>query len=182
MKIKHVLLTASLLLATTSLTAKNVDVLTAEKVAKNFYYQQNNLYEEPIKFDAITIVNRYTESRGDNDLLYIFEFSDGKFVVVSAEDTMSPVVAFIEQNDGWNLEEANPGLQFMMRKYSNMIEELRETKHAQDKAIAAEWNLYTTDDQASLLKTTKSEEIGPLLNTVWNQDYPYNFYAPEAPS
>lgn len=176
---KKLFFTTFLSLSLMGAYAKGVDTQTAELVAKNFHFQQQNLYENPIRFDEIHVSHILTESRNGSDLLYICEVKDGGYIIVSADDRMSPVLAYIPEVQEWDYDKTNPGLQYMLRKYSNMIEELISDKAEQNAEIAKDWATYTTNDPTTLLNV-KNEEIGPLLNTVWNQDYPYNYYAPAA--
>lgn len=182
MKIKSLLVIAIAILASTLTQAKNVDIITAEKVARNYYYQEQNFYATPIDFSEIKIINRFVESRNGANLLYIFEIQGDGFIVVSAEDVMTPVIAHITKNEPWNLENANPEFKYVMDEYLDMVEYTRENSLPQEAEVAAAWALYTTDDAATLISSKEDrDEIGPLLRTVWNQDYPYNYYCPPAP-
>ena len=98
MKVKSLLIIAIAILASILSQAKTVDIITAEKVARNYYYQEQNFYATPININEIKIINRFVESRNGANLLYIFEIEGDGFIVVSAEDVMTPVIAHITKN------------------------------------------------------------------------------------
>ena len=181
MNLKTLLITLVTILSGGLLSAKSVDINTAEKVAKNFYFQQENIYKSPVEFNNITISNRYTETRNGVDLIYVFEIENGGIVIISAEDAMTPVIGYIpNKNEKWDLENANPEFKYFLGSYEDIIETMISSKYQQEDKVANDWQKYCTDNPISLLTAKERIEVGPYLKTTWNQDYPYNYYAPAA--
>lgn len=166
-----------LLIITCSITAQDVDIQTAETVAKNYYFQQVNTFEKGISFDNIAISNTIN----DNNLVYIFEMNEGGYVAISASKAMYPVICFTsDKKASWENSMRSPEFRYYYGCFANAIKNIVDTKYAQEKAIADAWKTYSTTDVESLLASKDNVEVGPLLNTAWNQDYPYNYYAPLA--
>ena len=171
----------TLLVAITGLNvcfAKEIDAETAKKTAVNFYFRQQNLFDEKIDIKDVVVKNIIEEKRNNVTLAYIVEMQNDGMVVVSADDAMMPVLAFIEHGDAQVIVNGNPEFKYMYEGYLNMVENIRNKNIAQSPEISREWKALLTDDSETLLNCKSKEEVGPLLKTIWNQSSPYNHYCP----
>lgn len=105
--------------------------------------------------------------------LYIYNVEGGGFVIVSASKNMKPVLAYSVRHsyDGEIPETA----WYFIENYSKNVDYCDEN----DVMMAGadmEWNLLENNE---LPAAKNSKTVNPMIQTLWNQDYPYNYYAPE---
>ena len=100
---------------------------------------------------------------------YVFNASSGNgFVIVSGDDRLPAVIAY--SRDGqWptNDELVPPALRNCLKNYDVYVEALSQGK--------------VSPRSTCVLKDNPTEVVSPLLTTEWNQNYPYNMFAPECP-
>jgi len=83
----------SLLLIARMSPAENVSLPDAGRVARSFYYERVNQYY-PVAYDLIKIHDTYICEEKGNPLLYIFNFENKGYVIVSAQDATYPVLGY----------------------------------------------------------------------------------------
>jgi hypothetical protein len=105
--------------------------------------------------------------------LYIFTAEEG-FVVMSADDCAKPILGY-SLTDKFVVEEMPENLRWWLQQYSDEIQWAIENNILSDNSTATEW-LDLKEGNAS--KDTPTVVVGPLLETQWNQDSPYNMYCP----
>jgi hypothetical protein len=112
------------------------------------------------------------------DALYIFNHEHG-YVVVAADDRAHPILGYSEDQafDPNNIPE---GLRYYLGFYARQIQYAIDNNLSMDAEIAEEWYLLGKEGVTS--KTRMEKAVNPLLTTTWDQDYPYNYYAPSCSS
>ncbi len=163
------------------LTGEVVTIEKARTVAIN-HFHYNLLSDNPTltKSDIqITAETIYPDAL--NPAYYVFNLNYGAdkkgFTIVSAEDLMDPVLAeSYEQH--YSTENQPPQLAGLMQMYEDMILYCRETGNKSSQATE-KWETFSNPSFAAI---PKDKGVGPLLTTNWNQDHPYNYYAPSDPS
>ncbi|MGI6719244.1 MAG: C10 family peptidase [Bacteroidales bacterium] len=180
MKLKKLNLLFLLVLFSTFTFAKEVEVSTVKQVAKNCYFQQKALFNEFVDYNSIIIDNVDLYSQNEIPAIYAVNFQNGGYVLVSAQDAMSPIIGFnTEDNVQFDLQARGPQFEFFFDSHLEQIEHIAISKLDQSEKIKAQWDELTTDNIESLITVKDRNEVGPLLPTLWNQDSPYNYYAPE---
>ena len=159
-----------------NLFAARVSRDEAATVAKNYYFQQYNLFNAEIKYDAVNFLDVIEEKRNGETLLYVFTLENG-YVIVSADDAMTPVIGYSWESKYPVEKEAH--FEWFINEYINNIEYLQDNAIEADFDIMNQWNMYLTDDYSSLLQTKDVKDVPVLISATWNQDWPYNYYAPE---
>jgi len=167
MNIRIILLT--FLLSTLQLSFANniINQATAEKVAKNAYFERS-FQQNPVEFNSIKINELRIESLGEDAALYIINFDHGGFVIVSADDAMPPIL-------GYDLEGycpangINQNFDSFLSSYVNQIGFIRENNIEPEADIAQQWEFYTNENPQSLAIKSGSRAISPLLINLWNQ-------------
>ena len=117
----------------------------------------------------------HTENGVDGQAnLYIYNVEGGGFVIVSASKYMKPVLAYSLSNsyDGEIPETA----WYFINNYSKNVDYCEERGIMMNADVETEWNLLE-NNELPVVRNTKT--VNPLIQTMWNQDYPYNYYAPE---
>lgn len=105
------------------------------------------------------------------DPYYIFEGDRGGFVILAADDRLSPVI-------GWSCDNSFPeecepaNLRAWMDMWDNIVDAMRSGRLEPQKGASAEWEDYKNGKYLCF-------GTGKMLETAkWNQGSPYNMYCP----
>ena len=120
---------------------------------------------------------------GKNMPLWRVDLSPKGYLVMSADDTLPPVVAFGTKSS-FDMPSGHP-LQAMLNRQGEIFQKELNKPQTRGNALAAEnqsrWN--------TLLGRTRADSASPstivtqpLLATEWHQDSPYNFFCPSGDS
>ena len=149
--------------------ARPVSESQAKYVGQQFV-QAN--FEQSRQSGELTLVYTGTSNRGDA-CFYVFNVGNEGFVMVSADDAYRPIVGFSDEGifDAQNIN----------RELAYMLDRLiasREGKNLGEPApmVAAEWELVST--RGTLISRNGGRANTYMVQTKWNQDYPYNYYCP----
>lgn len=109
--------------------------------------------------------------------LYIYNVEGGGFVIVSASRNVKPVLAYslINSYDGEIPETA----WYFIDSYSRNVDYCDEHGILMNDDVVKEWQSLENNE---LPASKNAKTVEPLIQTLWNQDYPYNYYAPECDS
>lgn len=117
----------------------------------------------------------HTENGADGQAnLYIFNVEGGGFVMVAASKNYKPILAYSLRNsyDGEIPETA----WYFINNYSRNIDYCEERGILMNDDVEMEWKLLENNELPAVRNV---KTVNPLIQTLWNQDYPYNYYAPE---
>lgn len=173
---RKLLLLLSIALISVNLFAEKVSREDAEIIAKNYYFQQYNLFNAPIEFGEIVFTSVTTEKAGKDVALYVFNMKNG-YIIVSAEDAITPVIGY-----SWESTyptENNYNFRQLISDYIDMVQFSRENNLEADFEVMNRWNEYATSNPSELLNTKDVKDVPVLVTAEWNQGWPYNYYAPE---
>ena len=118
-------------------------------------------------------------NRDANDY-YVFNVSNGEgFVIVAADDRVKPILAYSTSGsiDPNNMSE---GFQYTLDGFREEIQYVREHNLATTPDIVAEWNAVSKTGSLNRGEQTRAV-VGPLCQTLWNQNFPWNSQCPEDP-
>ena len=170
---KHLLTLLALLLGITCLNANPVDLEKAKAVGQRFACAKfnNNLLEN----NDLQLVYTGASQRGET-CFYVFNVGETGFVIVSADDRFRPIVGYSDEGT-FATENMSPELAF----YLDKIIEARTSRNAVlIDNTAEEWQSVAATGK--LLSRNGGRAVDYICTTKWNQDSPYNLYAPEASS
>lgn len=169
---KHLLFLLALLLGINFLKANPIDMEKAKAVGQKFACAKIN---SEIKASDLQLVYTGTSQRGEA-CFYVFNAGTAGFVIVSADDRFRPIVGY---SDEGTFATENPSPEAMF--YLDKIIEARTSRNAVlDDHAADEWQSVINNGQ--LLSRNGGRSVDYICTTKWNQDSPYNLYAPEASS
>ena len=102
---------------------------------------------------------------------YVFNVSNSEgFVIVAADDRVKPILAY-PTTGHFDPDRVSDGFQFTLDAFCEEIHYIREHNLSATPDITAEWeSVY----QARPV-------VGPLCQTLWDQDYPWNSQCPVDP-
>jgi len=120
-----------------------------------------------------SIANSFSKTYNGITTYYVFNFTGGGFVVVSADDAAIPVLA--ESDEGYiESEITSPEVRFWFENYSRQIAEII-TNGADNTKSVAEWNNILNNQIKA-----PTADVAPLLATLWDQSDYYNYFCPVA--
>ena len=119
-------------------------------------------------------LNLFHIEKGDDGQpnLYIYNVEGGGFVIVSASRNMKPVLAYSVRNS-YDGEIPEPAWYFI-NNYSKNVDYC-DANNVVMNGADVEWKALENDELPAVRNMTT---VDPLIQTLWNQDYPYNYYAP----
>ena len=167
---KLFLLVVVVLLGFGSLFANPVDVNTAQSLGLKFV--QANF--EQTRDLGMQLVYTVKSDNGD-DCLYVFNVGSNGFIMLSATDNVRPVLAYSEES---LFDASNPynGVNFMLETYKGSISYAIENNIPSTPEVQAQWKSL---ENCGNLSSKRGSKVGPISALKWNQDSPYNLYAPE---
>lgn len=171
-KLNIILFIVAFILTTNVLCAKEISLQQAEKVAKNFYYEVTA--SKGTSYDKIAINETFTIKKEGATTYYAFNFDQGGFVIVAADDVYTPIIGY---NTEFRYETKNmpTSLQSFFDSYSEQIVYARENQIRSN--YTEKWERLLSDN-IFVLNTKNRDAVDPLGAPIWNQDYPYNYYCP----
>ena len=153
--------------------SKSIDYQSLIKFAQNAYQQrlssQNPNYQDVIQIKNVDLI---VES-GDT-LMALFNFSNGGFILLSADDAAFPILAYSIENE-IDLNNIALSANDLINIYKAQIKEIKRLNYSGDMSTVAAWEKIKT----KALKSTTSIIIEPLITAKWNQTKYYNQYSPE---
>ena len=161
----------ALILGVGMVNARPVNVSQAKYVGQQFV-QAN--FEQSRQSADLTLVYTGTSTRGEV-CFYVFNVGNDGFVMVSADDVYRPIIGFSDEG-AFDAENINPELAYMLGELMDARSGKLTGVATPD--VAAEWELVM--NRGTLLSRNGGRGNTYLVQTKWNQDYPYNYYCPTA--
>ncbi|MDD3716424.1 MAG: C10 family peptidase [Candidatus Marinimicrobia bacterium] len=107
------------------------------------------------------------ESRAINDVLYLYNFQEGGFLLMSSDDAFPAILAYSESG---RAGEPHPAFLEFCEQFAREIRD--------EKAALRQRHLSWDIQSPALFKKTVQSEIEPLITSTWNQAPYYNQYFP----
>ena len=101
------------------------------------------------------------------------------FVIVAGDDCVKPILAY-STSGSFNPQDVAEGFAYMLNNYREEIHYVREHNIPATPDIIAEWRSVMTTGNLRQGRTARAV-VGPLCQTIWNQNFPYNSQCPEDP-
>ena len=170
----------ALLFVTSSVSATQIPLDKAReyaKVAFGLKSQQNFKSLEDIK-----IVSHYEKKTyNDDPAYYIFNLAPKGFVVISAEDSYNPVLAFSDESSfDINKTAINESFFNTLGDHERKIGYLRHEGILPPQHVKREWKtLIDFKAENFLTRNPEGMVVPPLTTTKWNQGEFYNAFTPQ---
>lgn len=111
---------------------------------------------------------------------YAFNVRGGNgFVIVAGDDRVKPILAY-STTGSFNPQDVSEGFAYMLNSFREEIHYVREHNLTATPDIVAEWEAVARSGQINPGHQARSV-VGPLCQTTWNQNFPYNSQCPEDP-
>ncbi|HNW97566.1 MAG TPA: C10 family peptidase [Bacteroidales bacterium] len=157
--------------------AGNVDVKTAKNVALNAYREKfSNLYDKSA--GDIFITDEFLISENSQLLYYVFNTSNGGFIMVAANDIFIPILGYSFEGIYGN-ENQPEGFKYWVSNFKKEIVSDISAKITATPEIETAWSRYkVSPENYTFKKGTK--DVEPLLLAKWDQGACYNALCPAA--
>ena len=173
---KLFLLVGFLALTLTSVIAGPVDQQKAQQLGSRFLGTTAAAQRgADVQLNLVSV----TFSRSGTDF-YAFNVRGGNgFVIVAGDDRVKPILAY-STTGSYNPQDVSEGFAYMLNSYREEIHYVREHNLSATPDIIAEWDAVMESGQINPGRTARAV-VGPLCQTIWNQNFPYNSQCPEDP-
>ena len=136
--------------------------LCAEKVTHEQALKTATKFMSEKTFAASKSYRRVRGTSSKDEPFYVFNASEGGFVIVSGDDRTSEILGY-SSTGTLDIDDLPANLQWWLDEYARQIEGLGTTTVA----------------KKTSLKASTASAISPLIHTQWNQYEPYNLMCPD---
>ena len=161
---KKILTLLLLLIAVTHLSAAPVDLATALKAGDGFVRANFDQGSKTSEMKLVMTSSAY----------YVFNVGSSGFVIVSSDDAFRPIIGYSDEGV-FDVENPSPEMMYFLDNLSQGRQAALRSAAQPSAAIVKEWSSLL-DEREPLSRKGKNSFY--LVNTKWNQDYPYNKFCP----
>ena len=111
------------------------------------------------------------------DTYYVFNIGQTGFVIVSADDSFRPIVGYSDEG-AFPTENPSPEMMYYLDHLSRGRQAALRTSFVPDKQVSEEWSRLL--EGAPMPPRNGNRKSFHLVQTRWNQNYPYNKFCPRA--
>ena len=120
----------SYLLISGYLFASSVDIYNAETVARNLYsMRQVDDSQKEFIFTSLEVIKV-----DSNELIYLFHLSPNGFIMISADDRSTPILAYSLKNS-FKLNGMPPNVSWIIKEYKNNIQNIITSNSSENNFI-----------------------------------------------
>ena len=122
-----------------------------------------------------TVSLEYTQfTKSNENAVYVFNHTDGGFVLVSAKDESREVLGYCDEGS-FNKYDIPTNMQYWLQMYADELASIETTQ-----SVLQAGQVALSRPQKMAANTTDYPSITPLLGQVeWGQGYPYNNMCPQ---
>jgi len=172
--IKCIVLSATVLLFHCQiLFSSPVSETSARRVAINTCIERCDQFPANLKIDEHLLLQENSVT-----LCYIYNFSEPNpgFVIISAVDAVTPVLAY-SFIDAYSPENQPPQFEYILASFKKQIKYAIKNQVQPSEIVSDEWarlDRKSTD----FTRSAEHQQMGPLIQSTWNQYFPYNELCP----
>ena len=161
----------ALLLPYSLLQAHPIDQQTAQRLAQGFVTAN---FEFTRQSNDLTLVKTGISDRGEA-CYYVFNVGSTGFVIMAADDCVRPIIGYSDEGV-FNPDDMAPALADYLDKQCLGIA-AEAQKGGGNAEVAADWAMLEQHGRLVSRHGGRVDEY--LVETKWNQNYPYNYFCPE---
>ncbi len=163
---KFTILFALLVLVLNIISAKDVDINTAQLVAKNYFTHE--AFKQASNLKEINLSLVYTENTvKGSPVYYVFNNSQQKgFIIIAGDDAALPILGYCTKGQ-YDKNKLNPTFLKWMEGYKKQIAYIRDHNIAASETVLYQWKSIKTNNFS---KTEGVTSVDPLVTVIWGQD------------
>ena len=170
---KTLLIIAIFALTIGKIFASPVDAQRAQQIGNSF------LRAKALKSN-IQLNLTYTSATRDAVDYYVFNVpGNNGFVIVAGDDRVKPILAY-STTGSFDANCLSDGFSFTLNGFCEEIQYVREHNIEATADIVAEWKSVSKNGVINQDRGNRAV-VGPLLQSTWHQNFPYNSQCPEDP-
>ena len=154
--------------------ANPVDVNKAKSLGQKFVGAHFEMSHRDL--DMTLAYTAYAD-RGEA-CFYVFNVGEEGFIILSADDFYRPIIGYSE-NGKFDVNNIPPALQDYLDGIVDARSMNRATTYAAAPDVAADWQML--EKNGRLVSRHGGRGVDFLVQTQWDQSYPYNYFCPEDP-
>ncbi len=174
----------SLLLGTSSTYSEPVSPSTARSAADTFLSCKTGIQAEKSAQNTFLSDTQAVMDDKGRTLAYVHSFDTGGYVITAADDRIKPVLGYSDKGSFDFTDSSKNVLLYLLKMDIPIrLDALEEGSVAMlEKSIEnnTQWNDLANGIFAA--KKADARTYGPLIQTNWNQEFPYNKYCPLDPA
>jgi len=176
---KKILFFAVLFFFNFHLFAKQVSVQDARWVATRFFYERIAQHQQTNN-NSLKVLETFIKNNTKIPLYYIFNFSDGGWIIVSADDAVPPVLAYSFEGS-YSESDQPPQFVAWMQQYAGQINHAIMSNADAGVTTKQKWERLLSQDplQHSVFS---GRDVQPFITSKWDQKAPYNGMCPADPA
>ena len=160
-----------LALTCVTLQARPVDQETAKRLGQSFVKAN---FEFTRQSSDLNLVQTAFSDRGEA-CYYIYNVGETGFVIMAADDNYRPIIGYSDKGI-FNLDDMAPALADYLEVVRQGVMTASQASSARA-SVAADWAML--ENCGRLVSRHGGREDVFLVETTWNQNYPYNYFCPE---
>ena len=162
------------LLVSVSLFAERITLEDAATVANNFMNVAVTSVNGVKKAAPAKRMVRKAMNTTEEPQYYLYENENGEgWVIIAANDAVTPVLAYSETGH-FRTDNMPSNIRHWMGKYDKFIKRIETDGVEAAEETKAEWKAL----RKGVRKAQAAAVVGPLIQTQWDQDSPYNNLCP----
>jgi hypothetical protein len=171
----------SILFTGQALFARQVPIEEAKHAALQFYSERVKLNGSTDRNSLFHITGTFITEKDNLPVYYIFNINDKGFVIVSADDAVTPVFAYSFEG---TFSRQNPAPQFTewMGQYTRQICYARKMNTVPLSSADSAWSHLLNPGSSLDLPQKTIQDVEPLISSNWDQPFPYNGMCPADPA
>ena len=158
-----------------NLLAGNVSQQRAQRIGQRFL-SNSELGQRRTEIQLQLVSTAATRGAVD---YYVFNVQDGGFVIIAGDDRVKPILAY-STTGAYDPDDVAEGFAYTLSTFQEEIQYVREHQLGATPDIVAEWRSVATTGNLRQGRTARAV-VGPLCQTLWNQNFPWNSQCPEDP-
>lgn len=166
------LLLSLLALASIMLQARPINQETARNLAQSFVTANFAITRQSTD---LTLVHTAFSDRGEA-CYYIFNVGETGFVIFAADDRYRPVIGYSDEGN-FDINDMAPALADYLEGIRQGVMTATQSPTARA-SVAADWDML--EKTGRMVSRHGGKDAEYLVQTKWNQNYPYNYYCPTA--
>ena len=167
---KHIFTLLALALTCVTLQARPVDQETAKRLGQSFVKAN---FEFTRQSSDLNLVQTAFSDRGEA-CYYIYNVGETGFVIIAGDDNYRPIIGYSDKGV-FNPDDMAPALVDYLEVVRQGVMLAAQASSAKA-AVAADWAML--EKCGRLVSRHGGREDEFLVQTTWNQNYPYNYFCP----
>lgn len=151
----------------------------ARTVAYNFLYERIINNQTDWKIADLNLLDAGTLTAEGTPAIYVFTNNSKGFILVSADDAITPVLGYSYDNI-FPARGENINYDRFLNNYIDQVKYVRQNNMQATDEIQTAWSNYNSGNISKSASATT--DVTPLLTSTFNQDNPYNDFCPEDPA